>query len=141
MCVYAFCTHTYGVCLCLRVSSNVCIVGLYICMCVICMYVCVHIKFCITTSSHFCQGTQMFHVPRTPHWDHLYLCSDPSIPRSCPLATVSLITGILYKYNLFLTNTFYLFYVFGCFAYMYIYVPHVCLIPTEVRRQYWITWN
>lgn len=32
------------------------------------------------------------------------------------------------------SNKFYLFYVFGCFAYMYVWVPHACLVPVEARK-------
>lgn len=34
-----------------------------------------------------------------------------------------------------------LFYVHECFAYVNIDVPHVWLLPTEVRRRPWIAWN
>lgn len=101
VCVMLF-VHIHMVCVFVYVSACECkcvycgLVYLYVCLH---LHVCVHIKFYIT-SSHCCQGTQMFHVPRTPRWDLLYLCSDPSTPCSIPLGTVSLIAGILYKYNL-----------------------------------------
>ena len=29
-------------------------------------------------------------------------------------------------------------YVYGCFTCMYVCAPHVCLVPTEVKRGHWI---
>ena len=34
-----------------------------------------------------------------------------------------------------------LFYVYKCFACMYVCVSHACLVPAEVKRGHLIPWN
>lgn len=38
-------------------------------------------------------------------------------------------------------NNSYLFYVFECFAFMYVCAAHVCLMQAKAKRRCWFPWD
>lgn len=51
------------------------------------------------------------------------------------MASLMSLWGLCYTGNFFLIfDLFLLFHVYECFAYMYICVPHSCLVPEEIVR-------
>lgn len=50
------------------------------------------------------------------------------------LATVPALYSFLYL-------LVFIFYVYDCFAHVYLCAPHVCLVPVAVRRRHQTPWN
>lgn len=57
---------------------------------------------------------------------------------SCPLISTHMNTCAQNKCKLNNFKTFISFFVHGCFDFMHVCVPHVCLVPIEARRGYQI---
>lgn len=49
--------------------------------------------------------------------------------------------GLIFRLGVCFVSSFILFRAYECFACMYVCAPHVCPVPTEVRRGHWMLWS
>jgi hypothetical protein len=96
-------------------------------------------------------GTSVSFVGGLPKacWDFLSKKGPPSTHHTNPGVYVAVYGDVLQVFDLlcvcylFIFKDLFLFHVYECFAFIYVCSPHVCLVPKEVRIQYWIpsTWD
>lgn len=88
-----------------------------------------------------CQDAEPAGQVCKPFWDRISLCR-PSWPCLCLLhARVESIHNIprfTIHFSLFLR--FILFYLYECFACVYVFTPYTRLVPEKIRRGHWIPW-
>lgn len=84
--------------------------------------------FCFTTLRWFFYNLVCINIIKTKLNTHTEL----------KYALLSRRQFLFFNRSLFKMICLFLFYLYGCFARMYVYAPLVCLVPTEARRRFWI---